>query len=83
MTPAHDPERLREELARLRAGRAPLPLPRSAGITRALALHRKGWTWTAIANVMGEYHGLYYVSGTWRQWCRSAGAAPRQWKGAA
>lgn len=70
-------EQLQEHLNQMRAGRAPIPLTRDAGVERAMQLRKKGWTYGTIANVMGEYHGLYYCQEWWHELCRRKGAPPK------
>jgi hypothetical protein len=52
---------------------APLPLSRSAALSHAAVLKRKGWAWTAIASAMGEYHGQWLSASSWRWMAVQAG----------
>ena len=49
-------------------------------ITKASRLRSLGLAYTAIAAVMGEYHGAYFQPGTWRHYLRGMGHPPtRAW----
>jgi hypothetical protein len=55
------------------AAEAPLPITRMQALHKAADMKRKGWTWTAIAMAMGEYHGHWLCAGTWRTAVNSIG----------
>lgn len=63
---------LQDHLAAMKV--APIPLHREAAIERALLLRRKHYTYGAIAKVMGDYHGVWYAEGYWRNLLLRRGA---------
>lgn len=64
-------EKLQDALARMRAGRAPLPLSTRAAVEYAVRLRREGWSWRSISNCMSRYHGVPYDPSWWCRTCRN------------
>lgn len=58
---------------------APLPLGYHEAVRRAIELRAKGtnWSYTTIADVIGEYHGFRRSASWWQKELRSRGCAPR------
>ena len=46
-------------------------------VTRALALHRSGLSYSSISTIMRIYHGADRTAESWRAALRAAGAEPR------
>ncbi len=70
-------EPLQAHLAYMRKRDAPLPLSHSQGNLAALHLRVRGLTYSAIALVMADYHGLHLSEAGWRGRLREMGAEPR------
>ena len=60
----------------LRAEHATCPLTADQ-LRAALEARGGGCTWTAVAYVMGHYHGIYYCPERWRDWLRAVGVPTR------
>jgi hypothetical protein len=64
---------LQQSLALMRAHDAPLRLTRGQAEAQAVRLRWRGWTYSAIAKAMADYHGDYRSERAWRDVCRSRG----------
>lgn len=60
---------------------APLPMGYAKGVRRAAELQRSGLTWTGVAVVMREYHGLSCSGDYWRRLVDRAGLEFRRFPG--
>lgn len=65
-------------LQQLRDGQtSPLPLTKGQANAQAARMRARGLSYSAMAHVMGVYHGNWRSPEQWRYACRNQGAEPR------